>query len=205
MRALLIQLQIRSASIELLALLDLSPSQKIALAREYRVANWLKEGAQALVEGFELHQLGEVASELGWETTARILAIRDSTTVKPSNSICLGDLCCVNCIQPMNTFSNLGMPSCNRYPRCDLTQEVVAVRPRASGSRIPILATFICGSTSCGLGTCSPDTFRCTVCDNAVGFFKLFGSTDSTTNAPAALQDAVEQVFGDEIKELEEL
>jgi hypothetical protein len=158
-----------------------------------------------LVESFHSYRLSEIASELGWETTARILAIRDSTTVKPSDAICLGDLCCVNCIQPMNTLSPLGMPSCNRYPRCHLTPEVVAVRPRSSGSRIPILATFICGSTSCGLGTCSPDTFRCTVCDNSVSFFKLIGSTESTTNSAAALQDAVEQLFGDEIKELEEL
>ncbi|KAH6908496.1 hypothetical protein BKA70DRAFT_1103803 [Coprinopsis sp. MPI-PUGE-AT-0042] len=197
--------KIRKISIEKLSLLDLSPSQKISLAREHRVASWLKDGARALVEGFQSSQLSEIAAELGWETTARILAIRDSTTVKPNDSICLGDLCCVNCIQPMNTFSNLGMPTCNRYPRCSLTPEVVAVRPRGSGSRIPILATFVCGSTSCGLGTCSPDTFRCTVCDNSVSFFKLYGPAESASTSSATLQDAVERLFGDEIKELEDL
>jgi hypothetical protein len=88
----------RSMAIEKLSTLDLSPIEKIQLARDQRVSKWLIEGTAALATSFGSLGLNDIASAVGWQTAAMILAARD--TVK-SRETTAGDLLkawkCYNC------------------------------------------------------------------------------------------------------------
>ncbi|KAH6908522.1 hypothetical protein BKA70DRAFT_1038176, partial [Coprinopsis sp. MPI-PUGE-AT-0042] len=69
--------QVRQLAIKQLSGLDLSPMEKVLFAREYRVLKWLAEGVSTLAAGFSEYKFEDIAKELGWETTARILSVRD--------------------------------------------------------------------------------------------------------------------------------
>ncbi|KAH6911852.1 hypothetical protein BKA70DRAFT_1268680 [Coprinopsis sp. MPI-PUGE-AT-0042] len=89
----------RTMAIEKLSALDLSPIEKIQHARDYRVSKWLIEGATALANSSESLELGDIASAVGWKTTALILSARN-TTSKPKASGAEGwmkDWKCHNC------------------------------------------------------------------------------------------------------------
>ncbi|KAH6908516.1 hypothetical protein BKA70DRAFT_271862 [Coprinopsis sp. MPI-PUGE-AT-0042] len=74
--------QVRQLAIEQLSGLDLSPIEKVIFAREYRVLKWLTEGVSTLAAGFSEYKFEDIAKELGWETTARILSVRDEAKPK---------------------------------------------------------------------------------------------------------------------------
>ncbi|KAH6908512.1 hypothetical protein BKA70DRAFT_1562575 [Coprinopsis sp. MPI-PUGE-AT-0042] len=78
--------KIRQLAIEQLTVLDLTPIEKILHAREYRVLKWLTEGVSTLAAGFSEYKFEDIAKELGWETTARILSVRDEAKPKVPES-----------------------------------------------------------------------------------------------------------------------
>ncbi|KAH6908502.1 hypothetical protein BKA70DRAFT_1280032 [Coprinopsis sp. MPI-PUGE-AT-0042] len=79
--------KIRRAAIEKLSKIGLSPLQKISLAREYRVSAWLSQGIAALAKASSTISVESMAGTLGWETAARILAIRDATNKGKDSSL----------------------------------------------------------------------------------------------------------------------
>ncbi|KAH6908549.1 hypothetical protein BKA70DRAFT_272301 [Coprinopsis sp. MPI-PUGE-AT-0042] len=78
--------KIRKAAIEKLSDLKIPAIERVALAREYHVAAWLQEGVITLATEAHTTKVEEMATVLGWETTARIFMIRDSVlrTALPS-------------------------------------------------------------------------------------------------------------------------
>ncbi|KAH6897820.1 hypothetical protein BKA70DRAFT_1032109, partial [Coprinopsis sp. MPI-PUGE-AT-0042] len=69
--------KVRKLAIDNLSELEMTPIEKIALGREFRVADWVSSGAKSLATLKEDFPLQEVANVLGWETTARILCLRE--------------------------------------------------------------------------------------------------------------------------------
>ncbi|KAH6908556.1 hypothetical protein BKA70DRAFT_272412 [Coprinopsis sp. MPI-PUGE-AT-0042] len=89
--------EIRRVSISKLSEISIPAIEKVALAREYHVAKWLREGISTLASDTHAVKIEEVAAVLGWETTARIFAIRDAAKpgtnepmLKVSQLTCLG-------------------------------------------------------------------------------------------------------------------
>jgi hypothetical protein len=78
MTKILIRAKIRRAAIEKLSKMGIPPLEKVTLAREYRVGVWLSQGVASLSKASCGVSVETMAGTLGWETAARILAIRDS-------------------------------------------------------------------------------------------------------------------------------
>jgi hypothetical protein len=86
--------------------------EKVALAREYRVASWFREGIEALTKNAQTMSVQEMATLLDWETTARIFAIRDSNLSAASAEVLqASQLVCIGC---GNSPSKPALP----YPVC---------------------------------------------------------------------------------------
>lgn len=71
-------MQVRQMSIDHLSKLSVPDIEKIKLGREYEVLHWFSEGIEAVAyaKTVELYPVEDMAKELGWETTAKILWIR---------------------------------------------------------------------------------------------------------------------------------
>lgn len=65
-------------SINHLSKLQAPPIEKIKLGREYEVTEWFLEGIEAIASARPVDQypVDDLAKELGWETTAKILWVR---------------------------------------------------------------------------------------------------------------------------------
>jgi hypothetical protein len=69
---------VRKLAIETMSNLNLKPTDKIILGKKYRVTPWLQQGYRALIQKPATNEDFEnYGSELGWETVARILRVRD--------------------------------------------------------------------------------------------------------------------------------
>ena len=66
--------------------MEMAPLEKITVAREYRVAKWLTEGAKSLIVALDASQIEEIAQVLGWETTARLYAAQDASQKTYNNA-----------------------------------------------------------------------------------------------------------------------
>lgn len=67
--------------------MGIPPLQKAALAREYRVAAWLSQVIASLSKASCSVSVEAMAVTLGWETAARILAIRDTASKEKEPSL----------------------------------------------------------------------------------------------------------------------
>lgn len=94
--------QLRTIAIAHLSDLSLSPSRKIQLGREYRVPKWFLEGIQGIATAEDIcdHPVEDLATALGWETTARILwykarqnHIKDNCALDMAQIRCFRDGC----------------------------------------------------------------------------------------------------------------
>ncbi|KAH6908579.1 hypothetical protein BKA70DRAFT_272563 [Coprinopsis sp. MPI-PUGE-AT-0042] len=74
--------KIRDVAIEQLSECALTPIEKIQYSREYRVSKWLVEGVTELASDLADYEVKDLATALGWETTALILAIREKVRPK---------------------------------------------------------------------------------------------------------------------------
>ncbi|KAH6908499.1 hypothetical protein BKA70DRAFT_1280028 [Coprinopsis sp. MPI-PUGE-AT-0042] len=82
----------KNLSIASLSGLALSPIEKIDLARKYRIPNWLREGVTSLAESFGDKTISEIADQIGWQTTALILFVRDSVQPEPPGTVSTGSV-----------------------------------------------------------------------------------------------------------------
>ncbi|KAH6890236.1 hypothetical protein BKA70DRAFT_871442 [Coprinopsis sp. MPI-PUGE-AT-0042] len=98
--------KIRALAIEGLSRFDLSPLEKIVLAREYTVSKWLSSGVTTLVGTLDKFKIEDIAQTIGWETTARIYAAHSafqktefSQKLKQSQaqSVPISRLVCIGC------------------------------------------------------------------------------------------------------------
>ena len=90
----------REFAIDKISSLSLSPVEKVTLARDHKVAKWLKEGLNEIVTQEEILEPDELKSYLGLETAFRLVWIQNQSFRRPqvqSNpSITLGSLGCHN-------------------------------------------------------------------------------------------------------------
>jgi hypothetical protein len=112
---------IRKRAIEELSK-HLKAEDKLRLGREYKVLHWVKEGFNSILSrGHSIteEEKNNLASKLGWETTARILYLRLSNA-PPSARKCSdckqGTLIrqCRNCTQPIEPFGCYRCNFCRR-------------------------------------------------------------------------------------------
>ncbi|KAH6908555.1 hypothetical protein BKA70DRAFT_1427134 [Coprinopsis sp. MPI-PUGE-AT-0042] len=93
--------EIRKVSISRLSEMNIPAIEKVTLGREYQVAKWLREGIATLASDTHAVKIEDIAAALGWETTARIFAIRDSINrLKPGTNeptFKSSQLACVGC------------------------------------------------------------------------------------------------------------
>ncbi|KAH6908552.1 hypothetical protein BKA70DRAFT_272375 [Coprinopsis sp. MPI-PUGE-AT-0042] len=108
--------EIRRVAIEKLSEMNMPATDKVTLARECHVATWLQEGIITLSNDVHTLKIEEVAAVLGWETTARIFAIRDSAlrTALPSEDGQYSKTSRLTCIGCSSSPSSPGGP----YPTC---------------------------------------------------------------------------------------
>ncbi|KAH6908527.1 hypothetical protein BKA70DRAFT_1280083 [Coprinopsis sp. MPI-PUGE-AT-0042] len=100
--------KIRMLAINKLSSMALSPLEKITLAREYRIPNWLSEAVTDLAKALDTFKIEDLASAIGWETTARIYAVKNAAQKgalnqmanEASNSLPISRLRCVGCNKP---------------------------------------------------------------------------------------------------------
>lgn len=109
--------KIRNLSIERLSstTIPLSPIEKIQHAREFRVSRWLVEGVSTLATTIDAFKIGEIASTLGWQTTAMILAV-DKARSKEGKDWISGWLCphCSSSLSAVDGYSQTGSVRCTR-------------------------------------------------------------------------------------------
>ncbi|KAH6908554.1 hypothetical protein BKA70DRAFT_1562605 [Coprinopsis sp. MPI-PUGE-AT-0042] len=93
--------EIRTVSISKLSEMNIPAIEKVTLAREYHVASWFREGIEALADDAHAVKIEELAALLGWETTARIFAIRDSANKPKAGAneptLRVSQLACIGC------------------------------------------------------------------------------------------------------------
>jgi hypothetical protein len=92
--------KIRKYAIAKLSGMSLRPVEKVVLAREHEVPQWLKEGLNEIVCKHPIHSLAELKSKLGADTVCTLLWIQNqalSTTPSPSVVLSLGLLGCSHC------------------------------------------------------------------------------------------------------------
>jgi hypothetical protein len=80
-------------AIEELSAFDLSPIEKVLLAREFRVPQWLTKGIAALASEFAHEKINEIAEAVGWQTTALILSLREKAEQKGFDSLTTAWIC----------------------------------------------------------------------------------------------------------------
>ncbi|RXW11414.1 hypothetical protein EST38_g14440 [Candolleomyces aberdarensis] len=74
---------IRKHSIAKLSDMSLGPVEKVILAREYEVANWLREGLNEIVSEDPIQSLAELKLQLGVDTACTLLWIQNQTLRTP--------------------------------------------------------------------------------------------------------------------------
>lgn len=99
--------QVAAIAIEKITEFNLKPVEQVKLGKEHGVPTWLKEGYTALVNDLSKASLSEM-TELGWETSFRILWARDeiarSQTVQNSGGYWVSsqDILCGYCFRGSN-------------------------------------------------------------------------------------------------------
>ncbi|KAH6908505.1 hypothetical protein BKA70DRAFT_1280038 [Coprinopsis sp. MPI-PUGE-AT-0042] len=126
--------RIREIAIDQVSMIDLSPIEKVLLAREYRVLKWFSEGIATLASDFSQYQIKDVANALGWETTALILSVRDRAKPKLlEGKDLLSGWICGSCNRDLSTTTDGGITCGNQCWSRLLEPRPGATNPASAG------------------------------------------------------------------------
>ncbi|CAA7263125.1 unnamed protein product [Cyclocybe aegerita] len=180
------------------------PMEKILLARAHKVAAWLNEGVTSLVNDVPSPELEDIAT-LGWETAARILWIRDKSSLSRSTPNILrfrrDDIKCAQCSSPSSLINvNHNCYNCGQAVPADA--ELTFPGPGSTSGTTDRLVMFrTIQHGKCGTG--SPFYsfgVSCSACSSYSG---------PTHNVRITLgkvaKDMIKEMFGEEIKDYEDM
>jgi len=180
--------------------MDLSPIDKIKLARAHKFGHWLEEGVTSLVDSDQMLTREELAT-LGWETASLILWIKDRLRLSTRNSNTLSfrkdSIKCGFCTSSASLLS--GSHSCYNCGSALLGDEELkcaSITPSTGTSdTIVPMRTIMC--SRCGGRSFVSISFFCSCSNNTYSNSHNVGITANKSS-----KEMVEEVFGEEITEL---
>jgi ribosomal protein L37E len=181
--------------------MDLSPIDKIKLARAHKFGRWLEEGVTSLVDDDKMLTREELVT-LGWETASLILWIKDRLRLSTRDSNTLSfrkdSIKCGFCTSSASLLS--GSHSCYNCGSVLLGDEELkcaGITPSIGTSEIIVLMrTIMC--SRCGGRSFASTNFFCSSCSNNT----YSNSHNVRITANKSSKEMVEEVFGEEINEL---
>jgi ribosomal protein L37E len=181
--------------------MDLSPIDKIKLARAHKFGHWLEEGVTSLVDGDQMLTREELAT-LGWETASLILWIKDRLRLSTRNSNTLSfrkdSIKCGFCTSSARLLSGShNCYNCGIVLLGDKELKCAGITPSIGTSdTIVPMRTIMC--SRCGGRSFASTNFFCSSCSHNT----YSNSHNVRITANKSSKEMVEEVFGEEINEL---
>jgi hypothetical protein len=181
----------------------LSPVEKILLARAHKVGAWLDEGVTSLVRDDPGSKFEDLVT-LGWETAARILWIRDTSTfsLNASNTLHFrrDDIKCAYCLSSSSLIKgDHDCPKCRHAVLSDAELTFFGPGSPFTGTTGRLVAPkeIRCHRTpECGGNPFNSLNTSCNSCSN------YYHSQVRITPRKEA-QEMIQEIFGEEIEEYE--
>lgn len=183
--------------------MDLSPIDKIKLARAHKFGHWLEEGVTSLVDGDQTLTREELAT-LGWETASLILWIKDRLRLSTRNSNTISfrkdSIKCGFCTSSASLLGgNHNCYNCADVLPGDEELNCASITPSlGTADTIVPIKTIMC--SRCGERAFYSLSFDCSFCSSTT-YSNSYGHNVRIT-AKKSLKEIVEEVFGEEINEL---
>lgn len=192
----------REHAIWKLSALSLTSFEKVTLARDHKVAKWLKEGLSEIVTQEEILKPDDLRSHLGIETAFRLMWIQNQSLKSqvPSKSrISLRSLGCPNCSAAI--FST--HTSCNNCSRTILLDDADAFCYVSSitGTDPRINVQYL-KCQHCSGPPIYSQNYYCSSCGNYT-YPSNFRLIPSNTPQKASSEGTIEEVFKEEIASYE--
>ena len=184
-----------------------SPVEKILLARAHKVEAWLDEGLASLVKDDSLKF--EDLVTLGWETAAKILWIRDTSTfsLNASNTLHFrrDDIKCASCSSSSSLINGSYVcPQCHHAMLADteLTFFGPGSPSRTTGRLIPRKEIRCHRTPECGGNPFHSLNGADGCCHSCLVYYGYSDSQVRITPRREA-QEMIQEIFGEEIEEYE--
>ncbi|EAU90860.2 hypothetical protein CC1G_11814 [Coprinopsis cinerea okayama7 len=180
--------QIRDLAISKLTLASMTPAERIRLSREYRVASWFTRGVKELADSPLFPgatPIDEIASEIGWETTARIMALISSHQMATGEKI----LPTTGSVKVPLTSIFCRRSECGRTPAdkrsCPLNHKDLRVSATTTSSALaPPQAPSLFGTSSTTRQPAQSSTFGMSAtATNQPASSSLFGATTTVSQS----------------------
>ncbi|RXW16737.1 hypothetical protein EST38_g9109 [Candolleomyces aberdarensis] len=194
--------KIRSHAIHVLSNnMQLSLIEKVNLGREHKVEKWFVEGILDLVDRKSTLSLTDLA-DLGWETAARILWIRDPDSRPGSGKLAvpfkLSSIKCPHCVK--SAILSWRCSHCQTMLSGEHEFFVLGKQIMNGGRKVgPREARVQLSLVKCNLCKQSAIAQRALSCQTCNG--SIQASSQPVFQMPDLSEEMVNEVFGDEIKE----
>ena len=177
-----------------------SPVEKILLARAHKVEAWLDEGLASLVKDDSLKF--EDLVTLGWETAAKILWIRETSTFSRNATLntlhfIRDDIKCAACLSPSSLLTGSYVcPKCRQAVLADTKLTFSGTASSPSGPTTGRLVTL--GEIRCYRCGGSPFHSPRISCNSCHGYYGYSDSQVRITPRREA-QEMIQEIFGEEM------
>lgn len=195
--------------------MSLGPVEKVVLAREYEVANWLRDGLNEILSENPTRPLDELKSQLGVETACTLLWIQNQTLRTQASAdfvLTLGMLRCSSCQAAMfqsdvdcyNCLKTISVDDRNALYLAEGPSTIGTVTSLPTSSAAPAkmsitinLDFLYCMDCLCQPIQCRP--LSCPSCSRRIGYNSLRLKPSGSVIEGTCISQKILEEFGDEI------
>ncbi|RXW11224.1 hypothetical protein EST38_g14631 [Candolleomyces aberdarensis] len=182
--------KIRQHAIDKLSLMSLDALEKVVLARDHKVAKWLREGLNEIASENPMRSADDLESRLGLRTAFRVLWIRDQGLGQVEEYITLRSVGCPHC---SGTFLK------EDHACCCCGQKMGLDDRNAIWCKGGLSTSSDQGRPSKAVTSLDGSYLKCTSCN----YYSISGNLDCASCSTNNLEWQINEAFASEITEYE--